>query len=86
MKKQIDEIRLSLHEDYDLNQICATTVYLQEDFLEEIQFLCAQWYRRSKRVSDGKKLSNSAIFRVVLEFVMPLLLTMDDVTDENDFR
>lgn len=59
-----------------------TTLYLQDDYLDDLAMLCMTWHKKTKGSEDQEKLSTSAILRAVLEVCLPALEGLEDVENE----
>lgn len=59
-----------------------TTLYLQDDYLDDLAMLCMTWHKKTKGSEDQEKLSTSAILRAVLEVCLPALEGLEHVENE----
>lgn len=64
----------------------ATTLYLQDELLDELTIMAMTWYRETKQHDNQEKLSTSAMLRAVLHVTMDALRELDQVANEQQLR
>ena len=83
MKEDVEKARIIM-ESGNLDLITQRSVYLQDALYRRLEVLCSQWNMAIVPGEGTQKFNNSAVLRVLLELMMPFLMVIDDVSNEEE--